>query len=187
MNVKKSIREDNMKKLFLFLILIINANIFAGYYVDVALRPGLNLASTLDNSSVKNNDMNLSLGAEVGGNLGYVTAGVGMQMNNAISFTDSDPNLTGSIKTSPYYVYARINVFPVVFKPYLVYKVGLNKTAGSTGFGAGVEDGNFWAVGFGMDIFNLLGEVTYQNSTMKLNGVDENMSQIQLVLGIKVF
>ena len=176
-----------MKKLILFLALIINVNIFAGYYLDLALRPGVNVNSTLDKSGVKNNDLNFSLGGELGGNLGYVTVGGGIQFNNAMSFEGDTAGTTGDLKLMPYYAYARFNIFPIVFKPYLVYKVGINKVVNYTGFGTGVEDGTYWAVGFGMDIYNLLGEISYQNSTMTINGVDENLSQIQLVLGIKAF
>ena len=176
-----------MKKLILFLVLIINANIFAGYYLDLAVRPGVSVNSTLDESGVKNNDLNFSLGGELGGNLGYITVGGGIQFNNAMSFDGGTAGTTGDLKLMPYYAYARFNVFPIVFKPYLVYKMGINKVVDYTGFGSGVEDGTYWAIGFGMDIYNLLGEVTYQNSTMTINGVDENLSQIQLVLGIKAF
>mgnify|MGYP003588301791 CR=1 FL=1 len=176
-----------MKKLILFLALIINVNIFAGYYLDLALRPGVNVNSTLDKSGVKNNDLNFSLGGELGGNLGYVTVGGGIQFNNAMSFEGDTAGTTGDLKLMPYYAYARFNIFPIVFKPYLVYKVGINKVVNYTGFGTGVEDGTYWAVGFFFFFYNLLGEISYQNSTMTINGVDENLSQIQLVLGIKAF
>lgn len=175
-----------MKRIVLVVaLIIINMNIYAAYYVDLAVRPALNLASTLDNNAVKNNAINnLSLGVELGGNLGYLTAGAGIEMNNPISFTVS--GVDGTIKTMPYYAYARFNLFPVIFKPYLVGKFGINKVMDSTGF-ASVEGGSYWAAGFGIDVYNFLGEVTYQNSGLVLNGTAENLSQIQLVLGIKVF
>lgn len=176
-----------MKKTILLLILLINSNIFGAYYVDLALRPGVNMASTLDEMGIKNNGLNYTLGAELGGNLGYITAGGGIQFNNAISFDGGTPATTGTVKTTPYYGYARFNLFPVVFKPYLIYKMGINKVEG-TGFAGGqVKDGNFWAAGLGIDVYNFLGELVYQNSTMTINGQDENLSQIQLVLGIKIF
>lgn len=177
-----------MKKLILIFVLFINTNVFAAYYLDLALRPGVNMASTLDTNGVKNNGLNASLGAELGGNLGYITAGAGIQFNNAIDFEGATANKTGSIKTMPYYGYARFNLFPVVFKPYIVYKMGVNTVTEGTGFdGTAVEGGSYWALGFGIDVYNLLGEVLYQNSTITLNGAEENLSQIQLVLGLKVF
>lgn len=176
-----------MKKIILFLALIINSSIFGAYYVDLAFRPGVNMASTLDSMGEKNNDLNYTLGAELGGNLGYLTAGGGIQFNNAISFDGGTAATTGTIKTTPYYGYARFNLFPVVFKPYLIYKMGINKVEG-TGFGGGeIESGTFWAAGLGIDVYNFLGEFVYQSGSMTINGQDENMTQIQLVLGIKIF
>lgn len=176
-----------MKKLIVLFTLLISSQAFAGYYMDLAVRPGVNLGSTLDTLGVKNNGLNMSLGAELGANLGYITAGGGIQFNNAIDFDGGTTATTGSIKAIPYYAYARFNLFPVVFKPYFVYKMGLNQVTG-TGFdGTDVKGGQYWSLGFGVDVYNLLGEVQYQNSKMTLNGQEENLSQISLVLGLKVF
>jgi len=176
-----------MKKLILLFVVLINTNLFADYYMDLAARPGVNLGSTLDTMGVKNNGLNLSLGAELGGNLGYITAGGGIQYNNAIDFDGGTATTQGTIKTMPYYAYARFNLFPIVFKPYFVYKMGVNQVTGSGFDGTEIKGGTYWAAGFGIDVYNLLGEVQYQNSKMTINGQEENLSQISLVLGLKVF
>ena len=174
-----------MKKLIILFIFSLNA--FANYYLDLAIRPSANFNSNLDKLELKNNTINPSLGAELGANFGYITVGGGIELTMPLSFDGGTAGTTGEIQNMPYYAYGRLNVFPVVFKPYLVYKVGINKVYNYTGFGSGVEDGTFWAIGFGMDVYNFLGEVTYKNYQMDVNGKDENLSQFQISLGVKVF
>jgi hypothetical protein len=88
----------------------------------------------------------------------------------------------------PVYIMGRFNLFPIIFKPYVVYKYGINRIEEHSGFGgANIESGDYWAVGLGIDVYNFLGELTYQNSTMEIGSHSETLSQIQLTIGVKIF
>lgn len=169
--------------------LILSFNTYASYFLDLAIRPGVNMASTLDNYQVKNNTLNLTLGAELGVNLGYITAGGGIHYNDSITFQDTTIPLDGSFKNMPVYGFVKFNIFPVVFKPYVVGKVGLNYVSQESGFGgiSKIENGTYWAMGIGFDVYNFLAELIYQNSTMTIGAHEENLSQLQLTVGVKLF
>ncbi len=180
-----------MKKIILTLGLLftLSLNTYASYFLDLAIRPGVNMASTLDNYQVKNNTLNLTLGAELGVNLGYLTAGAGIHYNDSITFQDTTIPLDGSFKNMPVYGFVKFNIFPVVFKPYVVGKVGLNFVDQESGFGGinKIENGTYWAMGIGFDVYSFLAELIYQNSTMTIGTHEENLSQLQLTVGVKVF
>lgn len=180
-----------MKKLIMIMsvLSIISIKSYSeNYFLDLALRPGVNMASTLDNYQVKNNAVNLTIGAELGVNLGYFTVGGGAHLNNPITFEDTTIPLDGTFKNIPIYGFAKFNIFPIIFKPYVVGKWGLNYMHESSGFGgAKVKGGTYWAMGLGFDVYNFLAEFVYQNSTMEIGSHDENLSQLQLTVGFKLF
>jgi|GEM_PF-1446742 len=181
-----------MKKYLLIIPFLISFKIYSFddlygmYYLDLALRPGVNMASTLDELNINSNGPVPTLGLELGINLGYATIGGGIHYNNEISFSDNTTD--GAFRNMPVYAFGKFNLFPLIFKPYIVGKYGINRVEESSGFGgAKVEGGDYWAIGIGIDVYNFLAEMVYQNSTMKIGGTDETLSQLQISLGIKLF
>lgn len=187
-----------MKKLLIIPILIFisleaYANLYGMYYLDLALRPGVNMASTLQESNSNYNLPTYTLGAELGVNLGYVTLGAGIHHNQAIEFEGVNGS-DGSIQTMPLYGFAKLNLFPLIFKPYVVGKfgrIGVDSDEFSVShdsmMGLPFGVGSYWALGMGIDIYNFLAEFVYQNSYMTIDGQDETLTQLQLSIGIKLF
>ena len=172
----------------LFSLKIYGDELYGMYYLDLALRPGVNVASTLEEYEVSNTSPSPTLGVELGVNLGYLTIGGGIHYNNQLDFSDASKGVDGSIRNMPIYIMGRFNLFPIIFKPYVVYKYGINRVEDYSGFGgATIDHGDYWAVGLGIDVYNFLGELTYQNSTMDIGSHSETLSQLQLTIGVKIF
>lgn len=178
-----------MKKYLLIVPFLISFKLYSFdglygmYYLDLALRPGVNVASTLDERNISSNNPVPTIGLELGTNLAYATVGGGIHYNNKISFSDS--NIDGSFRPMPIYGFAKLNLFPLIFKPYVVGKYGFTRIEESSGFKA--EGGKYWAIGIGIDVFNFLAEMVYQNSSIKIDGTSDTLSQLQLSVGVKLF
>lgn len=174
-----------MKKIYIVVAaFILSMPLFA---LDITLRVPMSLTQSYvdpNDEVTSGSDMVASYGFELGQDLYLIQVGGGMQWD-AGTYSPTDGN---EFKQRLMYGYLKYNLFPVVFKPYIVGKLGTTALSGIEGYNSSTtEGGTYTAFGLGIDIFNLQGELLYSIHDLTLDDEETTQSMLSLVLGIKIF
>lgn len=166
-----------MKKILLGCFLLASS-VFA---IDGHLRVGgITSAGSYnkENKSFENYAPTVSL--ELTQTLLFADVGVGVAYNGKTSDTD--------IATVPVYGLAKVNLFPILAKPYFVVKAGKVAYTDDSVRNSNPDGRYYYGAGVGMDILSLQGEVLY--SVTKIDGDrrgGDDLKQVSFTLGYKFF
>ncbi|MGL4999658.1 MAG: hypothetical protein ACRC0V_04825 [Fusobacteriaceae bacterium] len=167
-----------MKKLFIVPFLILST---AAFSMDAHLR----LGATTNAGSYNKEDKSFesyapTMSLEVTQTLLLADVGVGIAYNGKTDSTE--------IETVPVYGLVKMNLFPMLVKPYFVGKLGKVLYTKDNLSNSNPDGKYFYGAGVGMDIFSLQGEVLY--SITEIDGDrrgNDKLEQVSFTLGYNFF
>lgn len=166
-----------MKKIILGL-LALSSSIFA---IDGHLRLGG--ITTADSYNKEDNSFESyapTMSFEVTQTLLFADVGMGIAYNGKTSGED--------IATVPVYGIAKMNIFPILAKPYIVAKAGKVMYTDENVSNSSPDGKYYYGAGVGMDFLSLQGELLY--SVTKIDGDrrgGDDLKQLSLTVGYKFF
>lgn len=178
-----------MKKILSIISLFLIFNL--SYSIDVHLKFGTNL--NIDNPiGDQDNIYQPSIGLEISQSADVFTLGVGAHLQDTAKVTVGPTQY--SFGYTPAYGFLKLNLFPEVFKPYIIIKVGKifihpNAIPKESDFDPPKpwDDYQYFGGGIGIDIYDLQAELTVNYSDIEVHGYKDRFMHVNLSFGINLF